>query len=402
MSPRQQSREQRRELREALLQECRNGGLRPGDALPPLRELAVRHGLSPATAQRVLRELSDEGILQIRQGSGAFLGHFPEQGECAFAAMATGNWNFGDHMKALLSGFEGEISRRSGTALAICGQTPGLSSLLESIERAELPIGGAFFINNINTETYSADHYMARALGDCPLTVYHGEGWPKDEADTGPAHDTICFDDEGGSRLAVQHLRRRGHRDIAFLALHTRGGSSATDFLWSRKREAGFRDVMGENGREPVVIYPDIPVASLDSLDQIAAAKISSRRLLPHLKQGRIKAVVCVNKFALEGLVHTAREEKLPTEFWPAIIAFDDASRDNHLLSVLKLPWDELGRLAAANLWERVFGAPAEKAAPPREIRVPMRLVARPSGLERDHSLGFDYPGTLTHHLVTA
>ena len=69
---------------------------------------------------------------------------------------------------------------------------------------------------------------------------------------------------------------------------------------------------------------------------------------------------------------------------------------------MLKLPWDELGRLAAANLWERVFGAPAEKAAPPREIRVPMRLVARPSGLERDHSLGFDYPGTLTHHLVTA
>ena len=69
MSSRQQTREGREELRERLLQSCRSGALRPGDALPPLRELAQQHGLSLTTTQRVLQALADDGVLQLRQGA---------------------------------------------------------------------------------------------------------------------------------------------------------------------------------------------------------------------------------------------------------------------------------------------------------------------------------------------
>src|SRR4051812_43295347 len=49
------------------------GELRPGDRLPPERELAVQLGVSRPSVRAGLRSLSAIGILQTRHGAGTFI-----------------------------------------------------------------------------------------------------------------------------------------------------------------------------------------------------------------------------------------------------------------------------------------------------------------------------------------
>jgi GntR family transcriptional repressor for pyruvate dehydrogenase complex len=48
------------------------GELRPGDRLPPERELALRLGVSRPSVRAGLRSLIAMGILRARQGSGSY------------------------------------------------------------------------------------------------------------------------------------------------------------------------------------------------------------------------------------------------------------------------------------------------------------------------------------------
>ena len=47
--------------------------LRPGDALPSVRQLAARLRLNPATVVQAYRDLEAEGFVEMRQGAGTFV-----------------------------------------------------------------------------------------------------------------------------------------------------------------------------------------------------------------------------------------------------------------------------------------------------------------------------------------
>jgi GntR family transcriptional regulator len=49
------------------------GALRPGDQLPTIRKLAGDLVINPNTVVRVYRELEHEKIIELKQGSGAFI-----------------------------------------------------------------------------------------------------------------------------------------------------------------------------------------------------------------------------------------------------------------------------------------------------------------------------------------
>jgi GntR family transcriptional regulator len=55
----------------AVKEAVRRGELKPGDALPSVRELADELGINLHTVHRAWRELRDEGVVQLRLGSGA-------------------------------------------------------------------------------------------------------------------------------------------------------------------------------------------------------------------------------------------------------------------------------------------------------------------------------------------
>ncbi len=61
-----------------LMQQIRHGvetgALRAGERLPTIRSLAEELVINPNTVVRAYRELQHEGIVELRQGSGAYVG----------------------------------------------------------------------------------------------------------------------------------------------------------------------------------------------------------------------------------------------------------------------------------------------------------------------------------------
>src|SRR5215831_3985725 len=51
------------------------GALRPGDQLPAIRPLAEELVMNPNTVAKAYRELEREGVIELRQGAGAFVAH---------------------------------------------------------------------------------------------------------------------------------------------------------------------------------------------------------------------------------------------------------------------------------------------------------------------------------------
>lgn len=54
------------------------GTLKPGDKVPPVRELALKAGVNPNTMQKALSELERSGVLYSQRTSGRFVAE-PEQ-----------------------------------------------------------------------------------------------------------------------------------------------------------------------------------------------------------------------------------------------------------------------------------------------------------------------------------
>jgi len=63
------------EIRRAIL----DGEARPGERLPPARDLAAELGVNTNTVLRALRLLRDEGLLEFRRGRGVSVAGSPER-----------------------------------------------------------------------------------------------------------------------------------------------------------------------------------------------------------------------------------------------------------------------------------------------------------------------------------
>ena len=64
------------EIRRAIAE----GEAKPGERLPPARDLAAVLGVNTNTVLRALRQLRDEGLLEFRRGRGVTVTGTPEHG----------------------------------------------------------------------------------------------------------------------------------------------------------------------------------------------------------------------------------------------------------------------------------------------------------------------------------
>lgn len=61
------------QLMEQVKHAVETGALRPGEQLPGIRPLAEELVVNPNTVARAYRELEHEGVIELRQGAGAFV-----------------------------------------------------------------------------------------------------------------------------------------------------------------------------------------------------------------------------------------------------------------------------------------------------------------------------------------
>ena len=61
------------QLMEQVKHAVETGALRPGDQLPGIRKLAESLVVNPNTVAKAYRELEHAGVIELRQGSGAFI-----------------------------------------------------------------------------------------------------------------------------------------------------------------------------------------------------------------------------------------------------------------------------------------------------------------------------------------
>ena len=370
MPSRQEIASRKLALIEDLRRTASEGRVRAGEVSLSQRELSQRYGLSVGVVGQTLQKLIGEGVLYSVPNVGTFFGR-PRSDAFEFYLLvlprAVGeNDGSRDFYATLQMGFDERIAQCGGTSL-----TMTRDAALAAQRNGELPpLAGVFnFGQNVHNRGWQ------HALG-VPHVCFEAM---IEDADT---CDVVGFDNEGGGRLAANHLLRNGHRRIAFLAGHNQDTAPRTQ--WSAQREAGWRQTLEQAGIETraLALSPDSEGAQLVAehfshhlpvAQQVAAAHIGPRGL--EAEGEPISALVTFNDAAAMGVLRALRDANVPTDLWPAIVGFDNApGADSQVLTSLRLPWEEIGGAAAELLWARRHG---ELVGPPTYRAVSMRVLPR-------------------------
>jgi GntR family transcriptional regulator len=67
------------QIEEAVRRQIALGQLSAGEAVPSVRELALRLRVNPATVSRAYQRLAEQGLLEVRRGEGTFVPKTPPQ-----------------------------------------------------------------------------------------------------------------------------------------------------------------------------------------------------------------------------------------------------------------------------------------------------------------------------------
>ena len=364
------------ERKAALLQELRelhgSGRLRAGAPVAPVRELGEKFQLSTRIVSQELEVLVAEGVLNKVPNVGTFFGRPRSDAFEFFLLVIPLGRREGDETLAFLqTGFEDRIAQLGGMPLAM-----PLDKVTEHAAKGELPqLAGVFEPFPFSRHLSPSEQWSAP--GATPLVCFE-HSWPHHERPV----DEVSFDDENGGRQATQHLLDQGYRRIAFLGMHGETPAAGDLWEWSRQRETGWRSALRDAGMwnagdESLAFRRLVPeLLPADNGALLDAAAVSAAPLIERLTTRRdIEAVVAASDMTAMGLFNALRAAHVPHARWPAIIGFDNLPlASGHILSSLRLPWEEIGRAAAELLWDRWHDRLDEA---PQQRRVAMRLIPR-------------------------
>jgi LacI family transcriptional regulator len=180
------------------------------------------------------------------------------------------------------------------------------------------------------------------------------------------ATDSPCIlpDDEGGARLAAEHLIGLGRKRIAFI-------NGPPSYEATHQRLAGYQAALEEHG---------LPSGSRLVVTAGDWNQDSGFRLAQQLmsEPDRPDAILCANDDLAAGAILGLTELGLKVPRDVAIVGFDDRPFAAHLpipLTTVALPLLEMGEVAAQKMFDAISGEHVDNEL----IRVPCRLVIRAS-----------------------
>ncbi len=200
-------------------------------------------------------------------------------------------------------------------------------------------------------------------LAGLPAVVVDSPAWSGQRA--------ILVDDEGGARLAAEHLLDLGHRDVLVMGVEPAVGE-APDAGVAGRRLAGYRAAFAAAG---MVLSPDRLVRPPATIEGGESA------LLRCWSRGdRPTAVLCMSDAAAAGALAAARRlgVRVPEEL--SIVGFDDLPLTRFTdppLTTVHQPVRRKGEAAASMLLEALARPPADDQD--RVLVLETRLVVRRS-----------------------
>jgi LacI family transcriptional regulator len=163
---------------------------------------------------------------------------------------------------------------------------------------------------------------------------------------TSGVHGSVVVDDEGGSRLAVEHLVRLGHRRIGYLGLE-----AETDT--ARRRERGYRGAMEEAGLrvDPRWIGSDAPTeeGGHRGVEQLLAG------------DGPPTALFVASLMSAIGGLAALRDADRDVPGDVSLVAFNDHPLAAHTappLTAVRMPNYRMGKEAVRMLLTELDGSP--------------------------------------------
>lgn len=170
----------------------------------------------------------------------------------------------------------------------------------------------------------------------------------------------LLADDEGGGRLAVDHLLTLGHTRI----IHVTGPER---FLAVRERIQGARAAMDACGLDLPVLHG-------------SWSEAWGHEAADHLLDLNVSAVFCGNDQIARGLIDRLRERGVQVPSDIAVVGFDNweviAAATRPPLTTIDMNLHELGRQAGTRLLSAINGQPDVH---PEPEHLPCRLVIRQS-----------------------
>ena len=328
-----------------------------------ISDVALKAGVSKATVSRFLNRreelLSPEIALRVQHAIGA-LRYTP-------SPMA----------QALKRG----RSRLIGLVVADVA-SPHSMAVLRGAERACQAAGYLLMLFNLGNEgrrerdaiealcSYQVEGLILNTLtgddGAVAQAMRHGKPVVLvDRRDAGMQADFVSLDNPGAVRLAASHLLDSAYRELLFVSEPLAGASSRIE------REAAFRTFVADPARA-------VAGRTVESTPEDVAGLDDALRAWRQRAGGRRPAVLCGS--AAVTLRVAAAAARLGWRFGAelGLVGFDETEWAPLIgpgLSTIAQPADDIGRLAASCLIERLSGV----VLPPRQILLPGRLIERGS-----------------------
>lgn len=295
-------------LADLLRQEIRSGS-RPG-RLPTEKELAERYNMSRQTVRHALQILTEEGLIQRRQGSGSYVCSPSEGASTAEVAVIT---TFGDDyiFPRVLHDTQDILAQRGYTTLAhatgnlVSTEREILQRLIDHPVSGVLAEGSKSALPNPNVDLY-------RKLRDSgtPVVFFHSHHPELQE------FPRVVDDNYGGGYLLTRHLIDQGHRHI--------GGIFKSDDIQGPQRYYGMVCAMRDAG----LTVDDRAICWYDTEDRREMMKDREggmiRRFLNE-RLSQVSAVVCFNDQVAHQLIGQllSQGSRVPRDV--AVVGFDNS-----------------------------------------------------------------------------
>ena len=350
-----------------LIGAIEQGRYRPGARLPAEIELAAEFRVSRGTLRQALAALRADGFIEAIPGRGSFVTHgtpsHPERRRMVVGVVVPSVAQ--PYVPDLLGWIEDELHQR-GYAMLVGSSGSTREQQAGRIHRI-LDEGASGLI------AYPVDYEP-----DPALFAHLGErGFPVvliDRHLVGVAIDAVLPDNMGGAYAAVSHLADLGHRRIAFVSTDNLSTTSVAERL------QGYQQALAAHGIpiDDRLICAELPVTSRWPRDVSSGVKSHAVRIGRFLERQQPTAVFTLHDYLAADVFEAAAHLGLRVPDELAVTSFDDDPQAAQLtvpLTAVRQPREQLGRLAARLVVERIEGRRSETA----RIVLPTQLVVRRS-----------------------